>query len=69
MVVASVGKVERKEIITGENIKPGDPIIGLASSGLHSNGYHTGTENPLQAVGWKIPAKRHSRRIGQRSGS
>jgi phosphoribosylformylglycinamidine cyclo-ligase len=37
MVVASVGKVERKEIITGENIKPGDPIIGLASSGLHSN--------------------------------
>lgn len=38
MVVASVGKVERQEIITGENIKPGDPIIGLASSGLHSNG-------------------------------
>lgn len=37
MVVASVGRVERKEIITGENIKPGDPIIGLASSGLHSN--------------------------------
>ncbi len=38
MVVASVGQVERSEIITGENIKPGDPIIGLASSGLHSNG-------------------------------
>lgn len=38
MVVASVGKVERQEIITGEDIKPGDPIIGLASSGLHSNG-------------------------------
>ena len=37
MVVASIGKVERKEIITGENIKPGDTIIGLASSGLHSN--------------------------------
>jgi phosphoribosylformylglycinamidine cyclo-ligase len=37
MVVASVGTVERKEIITGENIKPGDPIIGLASGGLHSN--------------------------------
>ena len=34
MVVASVGKVERQEIITGENIKPDDPIIGLASSGL-----------------------------------
>ena len=38
MVVASVGQVERLEIITGENIKPGDPIIGLASNGLHSNG-------------------------------
>ena len=38
MVVASVGRVEKPEIITGENIKSGDPIIGLASSGLHSNG-------------------------------
>ena len=38
MVVASVGTVERQNIITGENIKPEDPIIGLASSGLHSNG-------------------------------
>ena len=38
MVVASVGQVERQDIITGENIKAGDPIIGLASSGLHSNG-------------------------------
>ena len=38
MVVASVGQVERQDIITGENIKPGDPIIGLPSSGLHSNG-------------------------------
>ncbi len=38
MVVASVGRVERQEIITGKGIKPGDAIIGLASSGLHSNG-------------------------------
>ena len=38
MVVASVGQVERQKIITGENIRPGDPIIGLASNGLHSNG-------------------------------
>ena len=38
MVVSSVGKVERQDIITGEGIKPGDPIIGLASSGVHSNG-------------------------------
>ena len=38
MVVASIGMVERQEIIGGENIKPNDPIIGLPSSGLHSNG-------------------------------
>jgi phosphoribosylformylglycinamidine cyclo-ligase len=38
MIVASVGTVDKKDIITGENINPSDPIIGLASSGLHSNG-------------------------------
>jgi len=38
MVVASVGTVELQAIITGENINPKDPIIGLPSSGLHSNG-------------------------------
>jgi len=35
----AVGIVERKRIITGENIKPGDILIGMASSGLHSNGF------------------------------
>jgi len=38
MVASCVGKVERQDIITGEDIKPGDPIIGLPSSGVHSNG-------------------------------
>ena len=31
--------VKRSDIITGETITPGDVIIGLASSGIHSNGY------------------------------
>ena len=35
----AVGVVERKKIVTGKNIRPGDYILGLASSGLHSNGY------------------------------
>ncbi|MCW3982524.1 MAG: phosphoribosylformylglycinamidine cyclo-ligase [Candidatus Bathyarchaeota archaeon] len=38
MVVSCVGKVEKQNVITGEGIKPGDPIIGLPSSGVHSNG-------------------------------
>ena len=33
------GIVEKKKIIDGSSIKPSDRIIGLASSGLHSNGY------------------------------
>ena len=35
----AVGVVERKKVITGTNIRKGDVILGLASSGLHSNGY------------------------------
>ncbi len=35
----AVGVVERKKNITGENIRAGDIILGLASSGLHSNGF------------------------------
>ena len=35
----SVGVVDRKDMITGENIKPGDILIGMASSGVHSNGF------------------------------
>lgn len=35
----SVGVVDREKIIDGSRIKPGDVIIGLPSSGIHSNGY------------------------------
>ena len=34
-----VGMVEKDKIINGQAIQPGDPIIGFASSGLHSNGF------------------------------
>lgn len=34
----SLGVVEKSRIVTGEAIKPGDAIIGLESSGIHSNG-------------------------------
>jgi phosphoribosylformylglycinamidine cyclo-ligase len=35
----AVGVVERDKIITGKGVRPGDVILGLGSSGLHSNGY------------------------------
>ena len=35
----AVGVVDRKDLITGENLKTGDVLIGLASSGVHSNGF------------------------------
>ena len=35
----TVGVVDRKDMITGENIKPGDVLVGIASSGVHSNGF------------------------------
>jgi phosphoribosylformylglycinamidine cyclo-ligase len=36
---AAIGVVERSRMIDGSAVRPGDAIIGLASSGLHSNGY------------------------------
>lgn len=35
----AVGVVEKSKIINGSTIKPGDSVIGIASSGAHSNGY------------------------------
>lgn len=35
----AVGIVDQKQLITGANLKEGDTLIGIASSGVHSNGY------------------------------
>lgn len=35
----TVGVVDKKDIITGEDLKAGDVLIGMASSGVHSNGF------------------------------
>jgi phosphoribosylformylglycinamidine cyclo-ligase len=35
----AVGAVDEKNLITGKDIKPGDVLVGIASSGVHSNGF------------------------------
>ena len=35
----AVGVVDQKDLITGANIKAGDTLVGIASSGVHSNGF------------------------------
>jgi phosphoribosylformylglycinamidine cyclo-ligase len=50
----AVGVVERKRIITGKLIRAGDVILGLASSGLHSNGYTLVRNICFKKAGLKI---------------
>ena len=50
----AVGVVEKRKIIDGSKIKPGDRLIGLASSGLHSNGYSLVRKVLLQASGYTV---------------
>ncbi len=39
VVGVCVGACERSEVVTGERVRTGDAVLGLASSGLHTNGY------------------------------
>jgi len=48
-----VGVVDRQRIIDGSRIVPGDAVIGLPSSGLHSNGYSLARKVLLEVGGFK----------------
>jgi phosphoribosylformylglycinamidine cyclo-ligase len=48
-----VGAVERGEALTGEQVKAGDMILGLASSGVHSNGFSL-VRRLAADKGWKL---------------
>ena len=50
----AVGVVERKKIVDGSKIKAGDCLIGLASSGLHSNGYSLVRRVLLETSGYSV---------------
>ena len=53
----AVGVVERRRIVTGEHVREGDCILGLASSGLHSNGYTLARRICLKKGGLKAGDK------------
>jgi phosphoribosylformylglycinamidine cyclo-ligase len=50
----AVGIVERNRIITGKNVRKGDVILGLASSGIHSNGYALVRNICFKSLGLKM---------------
>jgi phosphoribosylformylglycinamidine cyclo-ligase len=50
----AVGVVERSRLINGSTIKDGDLLIGLPSSGLHSNGYSLARKVLLEKAGLKL---------------
>jgi phosphoribosylformylglycinamidine cyclo-ligase len=54
LVGTIVGAVDRKSIVTGESIRPGDTIIGLPATGLHTNGYSLARKVIFETAGLKI---------------
>ncbi|MBI1869606.1 MAG: phosphoribosylformylglycinamidine cyclo-ligase [Chlamydiae bacterium] len=54
LVGTIVGVVERKKIIDGSKVKAGDVILGLASNGLHTNGYSLARKIFFERMNWDV---------------
>ncbi len=63
LVGTVVGVVERERIIDGRHIQPGDVILGLPASGLHTNGY-TLARQALADLDWQAPHEELGMSIG-----
>jgi phosphoribosylformylglycinamidine cyclo-ligase len=51
----AVGAVEKSKILTGRDVKPGDVVLGLASAGVHSNGFSL-VRKVIERAGDQLPA-------------
>jgi phosphoribosylformylglycinamidine cyclo-ligase len=51
-----VGAVERTEMLTGKTIRAGDSVLGLASNGLHTNGYSLARKLLFETAGYRMDA-------------
>lgn len=60
----AVGAVEKSRLITGRDIAVGDTVLGLASSGPHSNGYSL-IRKLLETTGADLAADFHGRSLGE----
>jgi phosphoribosylformylglycinamidine cyclo-ligase len=60
----AVGAVEKSKIITGKTIVPGDAVLGLASSGAHSNGYSL-IRKLIEVSGVDLDSDFHGRTLGE----
>jgi phosphoribosylformylglycinamidine cyclo-ligase len=49
-----VGAVERKEMLIGKTIRVGDVLLGLASNGLHTNGYSLARKLLFEVAGYRL---------------
>ena len=58
----AVGAVEKSQIIDGSKIVPGDVVLGLASSGIHSNGYSL-VRKIIQVANPDLEADFHGRKL------
>ncbi len=62
----AVGVVERSRILDGARVREGDTLIGVASSGLHSNGYSLARKALLERAGRRLDE--HDERLGETIG-